>query len=132
MNQKIYPYTRGIVREVTALDGVTATTTSDPISVVGAKKLTLLMTRANHSSGSSAFSVTGSVDGTTFVTLNKLITNVTNTNAQTKIRAASVTLSANGSELAGIDIEDMGLHSIKVTVTETTDGTHSAKVLIEK
>lgn len=118
-------------RLVTALNAVTETTESSAISVVGAKKITLAMTRADHTSGSSAFSVTGTVDGTTYVTLNKLITNVVNTNAQTKIRAASVTLAAAGSEVASIDMEDLALLAIKVKVTETTDGTHTAKVLIQ-
>lgn len=118
-------------RLVTALNGVTETSTSEAISVKDAQKVTLLMTRADHVSGSSAFSVSGSIDGVTYVPLNKLVTNVANTNVQDVVRAASVTLAANGSELAHLDIEGMALEAIKVTVTEVTDGTHTAKLLIE-
>lgn len=124
-------YSPNTQRLVTALNAVTETTESKAIAVNGAKNITLAMTRADHTSGSSAFSVTGTVDGTTYVTLNKLITNVTNTNAQTKVRDSSVTLSSDGSELASIDVEDLALLAIKVKVTETTDGTHTAKVLIQ-
>ena len=124
-------YSPNLQRLVTALNEVTATAESNAIAVAGAKKITLAMTRANHSSGSSAFSVTGTVDGTTYVTLNKLITNVVNANTETKVRAASVSLGANGSELAEIDMEGLALLAIKVKVTETTDGTHTAKVLIQ-
>ena len=116
---------------VTALNGVTATTTSEAISVKEAKKVTLFMTRADHSAGSSAFSVSGTVDGTTYVALNKLIPNIVNSISQNRQRAASVSLGANGSEVAGIDLQDLALTAIKVTVTETTDGTHTAKLLIE-
>lgn len=119
-------------RIVQALDGVTATATSKAIGVKYADKVTLQLTRADHSSGSSAFSVTGTVDGTNYVTLNNIVSNVANTNVQGLTRVASVTLSADGSELASLDLENMGLVAIKVTVTETADGTHSATVFIEE
>lgn len=114
-----------------APDAVTATTTFEPINVANAKKVTLMFTRADHDSGSTAFTVTGSIDGTTFITLNNLIDNVTNTNAQGYTRVGSVTLSADGSKIYSIDLEMMSLKEIKVTATETTDGTHSYKALIE-
>jgi hypothetical protein len=116
---------------VTALNAVTATTTSEAIDVQYAEKITLLLTRANHSAGSHAFSVTGSIDGTTYVTLNMIVDNVTNTNAQNYTRVASKTLSADGSALVGIDLEMIGLKWIKVTATETTDGVATVKVFIE-
>lgn len=116
---------------VTALDAVTATTTSAPIGVKYAEKVTIFVTRANHSAGSSAFTVTGSPDGVTYYDVKTLIDNVANTNAQNYTRIATKTLSANGSDFVGLDLEPFGYEWIKVTVTETTDGTHSAKVLIE-
>lgn len=122
---------KGTYHRITALNAVTATTTSNEIVIAGAKKVTLYMTRADHSAGSSAFSVDASGDGTTYVDYNKLITNVANTNSQTPVRAASVTLSADGSEMASMDLEYDTIYSIKVTVTETTDGTHSCDLLIE-
>ena len=113
------------------LDAVKETKTSEAIDVEYAKKITLLLTRANHSAGSSAFSVTGSIDGVTYVTLNMIVDNLTNTNAQNYTRVASKTLSANGSALVGIDVKMIGLKYIKVKVTETTDGTHSCSAYIE-
>ena len=124
-------YEAGTYRRVVALNAVTATTTSEDIIVAGAKKVTLYMTRANHSSGSSAFSVDVSGDGTTYIDYNKLITNVTNTNGQDVVRAASVSLAADGSAIASIDLVNDAVYSIKVTVVETTDGTHSCSLVIE-
>lgn len=114
------------------IDAVTATTVSDPLLVAGAKKISFMFTRANHAAGTSTFTVEGSLDGVTYVALNKLISNVTNTNAQNLTRVASVALAANGSTLASLDIEADTLYMIRVTVTEATDGTHSAVVLIER
>lgn len=116
---------------ITALDAVTATTTSSAVNIEGAKKVTLLFTRANHSSGSTAFTVDCSIDGTTFVATNKLIDNVTNTNAQMPTRVASCSLSSDTSKFYSLDLEHDTFKEIKVTATETTDGTHTAKVLIE-
>jgi hypothetical protein len=116
---------------VTALNAVTATTTSSAINIEGAKKVTLLFTRADHTSGNTVFTVTGSLDGTTFVALNKLVNNAANSNSQTILRTANITLSANGTSLASLDLEHDTFKEIKVVATETTDGTHSAKVLIE-
>lgn len=120
---------------VKALDAVTATTTSAAIDVREAKKITLLFTRANHAAGSTAFTVTGCIedDATTgtFVALNTLIDNVTNTNAQTLTRVASCTLSSDTSKVYSLDVDNFGYTFLKVTATETTDGTHTAKVLVE-
>lgn len=128
MNGSITP---GTYQKKTVINAVTETTTSEEIVIVGAKKVTFLFTRANHSAGSSTFSVDASIDGVTYVDYNKLVTNVANTNGETKTRAASVALSANGSALASMDLENDSIYSIKVTATETTDGTHTAEVLIE-
>lgn len=109
---------------VTALDAVTATTTSAAISVKEATKISLQVTRANHSAGSSAFSVEGTVDGTNYAPLALLDT------AATQTRAASVTLGGNTTEVLSIDVQNLPLLAVKVTVTETTDGTHTAQLLI--
>jgi len=116
----------------TLLDAVTATTTSEEIVIAGARKVSFMFTRANHAAGSTAFSVEVSLDGTTYVAYNKLISDVTNTNAQTLTRVASVSLAANGSAYASLDLTSDAIYSIRVTATETTDGTHTAKVIIER
>jgi len=119
-------------RLVTALSGSTATEESSAIDVKYAKKVTLLCTRAANAGGTSTFSATGSIDGTTYVAL-FLITNAATTNAQTVTRAASVAIANdNASILAALDLENGGYHYIKVKNTETTDGTASITLLIEE
>lgn len=122
---------KGTYRVIRALDALTASGSSEEIVIAGAKRITLLFTRANHSAGSSAFDVDVSLDGTTYVDFNKLISNVTNTNAQTKTRVGSVSLAADGSTMVAMDLENDCLYSMKVNVVETTDGTHSALVMLE-
>jgi hypothetical protein len=119
-------------RLVTALDAVTATTTSSAIDIKHAKKVTCLLTRANNAGGTSTFSATASIDGTTYVTV-YLITNAATTNAQTVTRATSVAIANdNGSIFASLDLENAGYNYVKITVTETADGTHSAELFIEE
>lgn len=122
---------KGTYQLYTPLNGVTATTTSSQIPVAGARKITLFLTRANHGSGSSKFEVQVSGDDDTFVAFNKLVDNVTNTNAQNLTRVASVTLSSNTTSIVSMDLEHDTFVSMKVKVTETTDGTHTARVLVE-
>lgn len=114
------------------IDAVTATTVAEPINIEDAEKVTFVLTRANHSAGSSALSVEVSLDKVNWVTFNKLISNATNTNAQTKTRVASVSLGANGSATAAMDLENDIFRWARVTATETTDGTHTVKALIQR
>lgn len=109
-----------------ALNAVTQTSTSDPISLEGILRATWQFIRADHSAGSSAFTVEVSNDGINWVTFSKLIDNVTNTNAQNPTRVGSVTLSSNTSKVYAMDFERDTYKWMRVTVTETTDGTHSA------
>lgn len=120
-----------VVEVRTPINGVTATTTSAAQNIEGAKKVTFMFTRSNHTAGSTAFTVTGSIDGVTYVALNKLIDNVANTNVQDITRVASVTLSANSSKIYSLDLDHDAFQFIKITATETTDGTHTAKMLVE-
>lgn len=117
-------------RLIRAIDGATATTTSSAINVEGASKVTMLCTRADHSAGATAFSATGSLDGTTFFAL-PLVEQAATTNAQTITRTTSKSLSSNTSVWLSVDMEYLALKEIKVTATETTDGTHDVDVLIQ-
>jgi hypothetical protein len=117
---------------IKAIDAVTATTVSEPINIENAEKISLIFTRANHSAGSTAFSVEVSLDGSTYVAFNKLISNATNTNAQTKTRVASVSLASNTSSIVAMDLENDIFRWMRITATETTDGTHTAKALIQR
>lgn len=115
---------------IAAIDGATATTTSAAINVEGAEKVTMLCTRSNHSAGSTAFSATGSIDGTNFFAL-PLVVQAATTNAQTITRTVAPSLSSNTSVWLSVDMEYLALKQIKVTATETTDGTHDVDVLIQ-
>lgn len=116
------------MRQITLkpLNGETASKTSDAINIEGVQKVTLQFIRSNHSAGSSAFSVEVSNDGINWVTFNKLIDNVTNTNAQQLTRVASCSLSSNTSKVYSMDLQHDAYKYARVAVTETTDGTHTA------
>lgn len=113
------------------INAATATAASGWIPVTGACKVQIVGKRSAHSAGSTAFSVQVAVDeaGTAATAYSKLIDNVTNTNAQQLTRVASKSLAANGTCLLSMSPEDIG-GFIKVTATETTDGTHDAWVII--
>jgi len=115
---------------VPVLNGVTATTTSQATNIESAKKVVLVCKRADHSSGSSAFTAQVSADGTNYIDYKKWISNAANTNTQDLIRVQTLTLSADGVDFMTMSPED-GFLDIKVTATETTDGTHSAWLIIE-
>lgn len=122
-------------KSLLVLDAVTATTTANKVYVGGARRIGFLFRRADHGSGSSAFTVKGSLDenGTTtptMIALNMLIDNVTNSNAQTLTRVASKTLSSNTDAILWLSPECV-MNWLEVTVTETTDGTHSAWIVVE-
>ena len=121
------------MRQITikAIDAKAITFTSDPISLEGVKKATLQFIRADHSAGNGVFSVEVSNDGVNFVTYNKLIDNLVNTNAQNLVRVASSTLSTNTSKVYTLDLENDCYKSMRVTVTRTTDGTHSAIAAVQ-
>ena len=110
---------------IKALDAVTATTTSDPIDIENALKVSLEFKRADHSSGSTAFTVLVSLDGKTYIAFNKLVDNVTNAIAENLTRVASSSLASNTSKFYALDLEHDSFRWMKVVATETTDGTHS-------
>ncbi len=137
------------IRVIKAIDGVTATTTSDKYYIGGATRVGLMFRRADHSLGATALSAkislqplsdaTGSKDslgrptggaGVTVTACNMLIDNVANTNGQTLTRVASKSLGANGDAFLWIDPLCLA-NWIELTLTETTDGTHSAWLVIE-
>jgi hypothetical protein len=120
-----------IVQVVKAIDDATATATSAAIPIEGASKVVLVYKRSDHASGKTVFSATVSVDGTNYITYNKWITNVVNSNAQELTRVAEVdTGAANVTGFLTMSPED-GFKDIKVTATETTDGTHAVWLYIE-
>ena len=120
-----------MVHSVKVLDEVTATTTATTIpEIEDATKLMIVVQRADHSSGSSAFSAEVSHDGTNYVQYDRWIDNVASTNAEFPVEGTTKSLAGNGNDVMIMSPEDCGLYKyIKVKVTETTDGTHSAWVV---
>ena len=120
-----------MIQLINVLDSVTANTTAPAESIEGAKKVMLICKRAGSvGGGSSAFSATVSVDGTNYITYNKWIRNLANTIDQTLTRVASLTLTTDVADFITMSPEDAYL-DIKVSVAETTAGTHSAWLMIE-
>ena len=115
-----------ISKTIKFLDVVTATTTSDPVNIEGCVKMTLQFIRADHSAGSTSFAVSVSQDGVNWVTYNKLIANVINAIAEGLVRVAASSLASATSKMYSMDLENDTYKWMRVTATETTDGTHSA------
>jgi len=114
------------------LDAVEATTTSQPVNIEDATRVTFVFKRSDHSAGKTVFSVTVSVDGTNYITYNKLIDNVANANTETLTRVSEFdTGAANVTATYSMDLTTDVFRYVKVTATETTDGTHDAWILIQ-
>lgn len=123
----------GKVQVITALNAVTATTTSSKIWVGDFDRVAILYRRANHGSGSTAFTVKAGFaqlasDTPTMTAYNLLISNVTNAISEGITHVNSTTLSANGDAMVWMDPAAPATH-IEITATETTDGTHSAFII---
>lgn len=118
------------------LSSISATTTSSALNVTGAEKVTLSFTTSNilpERSATSTFVVTGSVDGTNYVTVNKLVDNVADTNAESLTRVSSVILDTNTTKFYSLDLEHDNFKFIKVTdtITGTTTSVASVTALID-
>lgn len=114
------------------INGATTTTSSSAINIEDAKKVVCRFVRTNHSSGKTVFTVTGSLDGTTYHAFNMLVVNAANGISEGLTRVASYdTGTANADAIYALDLENYAFKFIKVTATETTDGTHDAYVYIQ-
>ncbi len=122
------------IQIITALDSVTATTTSSKIWIGDFNRVAILCRRADHGSGSTAFTVKAGFgqlasDSPTMTAYSMLIDNVANTNTQQNYtHTASHSLAANGDVYFWMDPSAPATH-IEITATETTDGTHSAFII---
>lgn len=112
-------------KQYTLLNAVTATATSNGVPVPNAGRLSISVTASGISSGNGVFTVEVSNDGTNWVAYNRITSNVTNTNAQTDTRVASVTLSSNTSNFLFFPPGDTFM-SFRVKCTVTTDGAYTA------
>lgn len=103
---------------------------SNPIEVPFSGKVSIQMTGEGVASGNGVFSVDVSNDNRVWTAYNRLTTNVTNTNSQTDLRAASVTLNTAGASSAIVTFPASDQFAfMRVKVVPTTDGTYYAYVL---
>lgn len=115
----------------TLLNAVTATTTSAPFEIGSAVGVSLQFVASAITSGNGVFTVLVSNDGVNYIAYNRLVSNVTNTNAQTDTRVAAVTLASNTNAIVFIPESD-AFKFIKVVATRTTDGTYSANLFVRR
>lgn len=94
--------------------------------VAGADQASLFFQRTTGggNTGTSTFNVQVTYDGSTWVDYNKLIKNVTNTNAQTLTRVSSVILTGTSTEMVSMDLETDSVYAVRCIVVEAVDGTH--------
>jgi len=110
-----------LVKDATIMDAVTATTTSSAIDIRGAKRATLFLDQDLVGLGSglstTTFAVTVSTDKSTFVTYNKLIDNVINSNSQDLTRVASKIVDDGTDYILTMDLSEDIFTQFKVTAT---------------
>lgn len=113
-----------IVQMLSNIDKDTATgdETSELETVEGAKKISIVTTRANHTSGSSTVLVEVSIDGTNWVQFNRLVDNIANDDTKTKAHIASKAYSTNGTYILGLDLTEFCFKYIRVNCQVATDG----------
>lgn len=87
----------------------------------------LQFTASSITSGNAVFTVEVSNDATNWTAYSRLTSNVTNTNAQTDTRVASVTLSANGTSIVTIP-DPYAFYRVKCVIT--TDGVYTATAYV--
>lgn len=109
----------------TLLSAVSATTTSFGFPVENAGRLSLMVYASGVSSGNGVFTVQVSNDGINYAPYNRLVSNVTNTNAQTDVKVASVTVSSNSTAFVFFPPGDT-FQYIRINVVRTTDGSYTA------
>lgn len=124
------------IRQITPLDGATATDVSEPISVRYAKKVTFSFKREDHVSGSAVFSIQASIDGHAtggeFIPYVNMISNDVNNHSQTLERNITVELTGDDTIFTALDLEHFAYDYIQVKVVESGSGTSTCKMLIEE
>ena len=111
-------------QKVIILDAVTASTTSTGINIDGAKRVTMLLDQ-DYVGGSgylatTTYTFSASVDGLTYVTYNKLIDNLTNSNVQDITRVASKVADDGADYILSMDLTNDIFSYFKVIATTVT------------
>lgn len=122
------PYFSDLAVAETQTNGAwTSYSYSERLSIGAKLDVSLQFIASGISSGNGVFTVEVSNDGVNWVAYNRLTSNVTNTNAQTDTRVASVTLSTNVSSIVTIPTTDV-FAFMRAKVVATTDGTYTVLV----
>ncbi len=115
-----------------AITATSSSATSSEISIAGASKISVFMNRpTSTSSATSTFSVLVTLDGSNYIAYNKLIDNVTNTNAQTLTRVASKVLVGTTSAMLSFDLTSDTFLGMKCVAVIAATGTQACSVLVE-
>ncbi|MGV8142972.1 MAG: hypothetical protein ACP5NS_05065 [Candidatus Pacearchaeota archaeon] len=119
--------------QVPALEASAADVASNPVKVdiSNAKKVTVVMTRTEHTSGSSAFTFQVSDDGVAWIDYANMIPNLAHDNTEYETRVSTVTLGSNTSNFCSMDPRD-AFNFLRVNLNNTTDGEGEAYVNVEK
>jgi len=126
--------TVNVYRAIASAKADIAAADSAIFDVSNAEAVSLIFKAAAISSGNGVFSVDVGVkapgeSSITWLTgYAKLITNAANTNAQTPVRVASITLSGNGLSMVTLDPVD-AIQFIRVPLNMTTDGTYDCWII---
>ncbi len=123
----------GFFQDRTLIVANTSSATSSGYRVAGARAVTLVFSSDGPNgsgTGTTTFSVEGSVDGTTYYDYNMLVSNVANTNAQDLTRVATVDITGTSTSLYFLPIEETPFQTIRCISVEagTTTATCSAFV----
>lgn len=94
--------------------------------------MTLFFDTTGTASASTTFSVQVSADGTNWVTYNKLVDNVANTNAQNITRVSSALLSATSTKTYAMDLSGESYYLMRcVTVAGSPAASASCTAIIK-
>lgn len=101
-----------------AISASVTNTAAQPISMAGVRRATIFMTTSGGTWPNTTSLVEVSADGTNWVVYNKLITNVTNTNAQNVTRVATLSVASTTAMLT-IDMTDDCFAYMRIFPTRT-------------
>lgn len=120
--------------QITSLNATTTSATSSAITLKGAKKVSFAWTTDASATGfaTSTLTVTGTLNGTNYFALNKLVDNVANSNSQTVTRVASKSLSTDTTNyLLSLDLQHDALSAIKVSANMLGTATNTVTTFVE-
>lgn len=96
----------------------------------GAEAATMYFTRygASDSEATSTFNIQVSMDGTTWIDYNKMISNVTNSNSQELTRVSSVTIvGATSTVMTSLDLNQDAPYAVRCIATIGDDGSNECR-----